>query len=919
MNDSNTKSKQRSEQRRVLNIGTVFFALAFLLVISFFFAPYMRFIGFTVLEQAGVLNISFKDQIVASPLGSWEPLGAASKGNNLFGYDSPLNKYYFNYGDSKINLTYFIATTDAANGNLFDTISIKAKYNGEDYSFQPLIGGASVILGGKAYDASSSLLRRSLISINRVGNSLIVSYNISNGNDFTKINLEYAIRGKSLAIRASSADRKVTQLQFVKTGGQGQSESVNPDLSYADQFLKGSLRKGNLFLKVYADFSESSASRLEYNHPYKLSSTQSGYNSLIRYTNLTDKKPNSLNEKVYITFSENILDVYPKYGNAPSQNLDKLKNKFVLEFWQIYPCSLTTAFRTCVQPTVAKYHSYGFKELIVMLDDYTSFIRPEFLPIAYDGPSRFEELNQNLSKYGDNLVVYINYNDVFPNSKYYLAENMAKDQNGNPILTWNGPDVDGYGLRTDKLGVIETEFSNYMKPLGVDGYFFDALGNGWTVLDKDVNGVVKGKYAENIRQYSSVLLNAKQPGGELTLTEGGGTFTLLGPIDAAEGELVCCSGGRHKAIIPDYNLKVTKNTGRFYGVGYYRRYFDANNDIYYNSISEADMDDYATSTILLGNIGFIDSPMPWLHNIDDRTIIRHYYLIQHISALYGSSTAETIEYHSSGNYRKLEDAIINNYDFVNPQIKENFQNGLVIYGNRNSQTSWQVSLDAETYTLPSNGFLARAPSFFEYSGLVNGRRVDIAETPDYVFLDPRGATINFTLHDNNYYTAERFDIGKGKKPINFTFTITDKTSIITSEQLVLKRLPQTGSNIRVTMNSATGIPILVEQLGGGPPPPPIDTIPPIRASGSPQGTLPAGTTVATLSTVTNENAICKYSTTAGVAYNSMPGTFDTTGSNSHSKALTALADGASYSYYVRCSDQAGNSNIGGAKLFAEPS
>ena len=87
-----------------------------------------------------------------------------------------------------------------------------------------------------------------------------------------------------------------------------------------------------------------------------------------------------------------------------------------------------------------------------------------------------------------------------------------------------------------------------------------------------------------------------------------------------------------------------------------------------------------------------------------------------------------------------------------------------------------------------------------------------------------------------------------------------------------------------------------------------DTTPPVRSNGAPSGTLGAGTTQTTLSLGSDENATCRYATTAGVAYGSMPNTFSTTGGTTHSTTVTGLVNGGSYSYYVRCQDTAGNPN-----------
>jgi hypothetical protein len=87
-----------------------------------------------------------------------------------------------------------------------------------------------------------------------------------------------------------------------------------------------------------------------------------------------------------------------------------------------------------------------------------------------------------------------------------------------------------------------------------------------------------------------------------------------------------------------------------------------------------------------------------------------------------------------------------------------------------------------------------------------------------------------------------------------------------------------------------------------------DTAAPSLSAGQPTGTLPSGTTQTTLSVTTNENAVCRYATTAGVPYGSMANVFTTTGGTTHSTLVTGLADGGSYSYYVRCQDSSGNTD-----------
>src|ERR1035437_8815092 len=85
--------------------------------------------------------------------------------------------------------------------------------------------------------------------------------------------------------------------------------------------------------------------------------------------------------------------------------------------------------------------------------------------------------------------------------------------------------------------------------------------------------------------------------------------------------------------------------------------------------------------------------------------------------------------------------------------------------------------------------------------------------------------------------------------------------------------------------------------------------PPVRSGGAPSGILPSNTTSVNLALTTDENATCKYSTTAGTSYASMPNTFTTTGGTSQSTTVSGLTSGNSYTYYVRCQDAIGNTDI----------
>lgn len=88
-----------------------------------------------------------------------------------------------------------------------------------------------------------------------------------------------------------------------------------------------------------------------------------------------------------------------------------------------------------------------------------------------------------------------------------------------------------------------------------------------------------------------------------------------------------------------------------------------------------------------------------------------------------------------------------------------------------------------------------------------------------------------------------------------------------------------------------------------------DTTPPIISSPLPSGaqSCTSNPRNVTLQVTTDEAATCKYGT-SDVSYASLPNTFSTTGSTTHSQTVSN-ACGSSYTYYVRCQDGSGNPTL----------
>ncbi len=87
-----------------------------------------------------------------------------------------------------------------------------------------------------------------------------------------------------------------------------------------------------------------------------------------------------------------------------------------------------------------------------------------------------------------------------------------------------------------------------------------------------------------------------------------------------------------------------------------------------------------------------------------------------------------------------------------------------------------------------------------------------------------------------------------------------------------------------------------------------DTVAPIVSNGQPSGTLPLDTTQTNISVETNEAATCRYENASGISFTDMTNVFSATASTIHATTINDLHNGESYTFYVKCGDEAGNNN-----------
>jgi hypothetical protein len=150
------------------------------------------------------------------------------------------------------------------------------------------------------------------------------------------------------------------------------------------------------------------------------------------------------------------------------------------------------------------------------------------------------------------------------------------------------------------------------------------------------------------------------------------------------------------------------------------------------------------------------------------------------------------------------------------------------------------------------------------------------------------ASDNFALGSVTYSV----NTGDSGNAVGLSDWSADVTLVTGANIITVRAIDQSGNFVTDTLTVNYSLP---------------DTTPPVRSAGSPSGFLSSNTTSVNLSLATNEDSVCRYSTTTGTAF-ADGAIFSSTGSTTHSTTVTGLSSGHSYTYYIRCQDENDNTN-----------
>jgi len=518
-----------------------------------------------------------------------------------------------------------------------------------------------------------------------------------------------------------------------------------------------------------------------------------------------------LDETAYVTVTSNINEVMVKINRNPSQYLSDLKGRVTLDLWTTISSPYFSGTNRFQRSTtlINTMKNYGMDDLLVFYTPWFEFglapcslMIPIHLPANSEGGGDvgFSNLVSTATNNGFLFTVYQIYNDMYstpPNSASTVGpqwnpSNLVKNPDGTfrnfGWINQNCPLINELGqpIPQGQLGglpqplVIKPdkwlEYAQAESPIIKQNYqttaaFLDVHTKLSYPLFIDYSVESQTRSFKDVFSYNNQLFNFQKDTYQGPLIgEGGPAWSGLatdtmhaGLVDAVEGEI---TNNKNAKIIPDFEIRNVKDLMMRQGMGYPNRWANLPS----GTIDPAtfNWDELRSMQISFGHSGFMSDyfllydPIfySWPQNVNYHTSmmkkmikywINEYYLFSEFQKLYLESNVLNIFYKtSSGTLVNLAEAIDSNVDFSNPQLKIEYDNGLVVYINRNQNplSIWYVNENGIDYYIPSNGWLGinSASNFLEYSALVdaqgnpdiNGHRVDYIRSNNYIMVNGRG-------------------------------------------------------------------------------------------------------------------------------------------------------------------------------------
>ncbi len=505
-----------------------------------------------------------------------------------------------------------------------------------------------------------------------------------------------------------------------------------PYLTYGPGGTPVMVRSDGLFGSWLWDYYRSDASRLS--------------NTAAEYLPLTDGRRNPLRDRLVLTFSRKLEDVLPNIPNpkatqAPNAIEDiycalqesSSRATEVLGFWQQMK-------RYGVDHLIAKQHaeiwSPGSGTGMVPF-----FQNPRASSAIEGGDRALREYIAKVKALGYRYALYTDYVLTTPVEEQWNEDDVARYSGGDWIRNW----YQAFTLTPLRSWERAAHYAPLIARFGNNASYCDQHTSTpvWNKTDYDARKPLAGMFRPIIYAYAAVFEAERRAYKGPVFSEGDHHWMMAGLCDGSYAQFHPDDRPAYKApMLVDFDLRKMHPLEMDLGMGWQETYglpggFDP---------TGAANDRLLAATLAFGHAGLLYQPWnapssPFGANplgaYRDVTL-RTYFMTQQAQKRYLMQPVAQIEYHDGSRYVDAAEAISSGA-IETSRVHVVYRNGLEVWVNGGFDDNWDAETPAGRFVLPPAGYAVwQKGQMLEYSALVDGHRVDLAVTPEYVYADARG-------------------------------------------------------------------------------------------------------------------------------------------------------------------------------------
>lgn len=593
-------------------------------------------------------------------------------------------------------------------------------------------GGVRVILGGKEYAPGDPALKVEYLGPGSTLSAPEFRFRLSVGDQATEVIYRLTLIDASLVIEASCASASGLQAGRPPVSARYRQLFV-PYLSYGYEGSPVLAGPDGWFGSWLWDYYNTDASRLS--------------NTDTQYLPLTNGTRNPLRDRLVLTFARRFENILPNIPNPrATQAPNAIENVYcavatgsaqalnVLNLWQQFK-------RYGVDHLIAKQHaeiwSPGSSAGTVPF-----FQNPHASPGIPGGDQALTEYIAKVKALGYRYALYTDYVLTMPVEAQWNEDDVSRGSDDSWLRDW----YQAFQLTPLQSWVRAATYAPQIAQFGNNASYCDQHTSGppWHWTDYDARKPLAGMFRPVIDAYAAVFEAERRAYKGPVYSEGNYHWMMAGLCDGNYARFSCDDRPPYQSpLLVDFDLLKIHPLEMDLGMGWQAAYGLANE---FDSTGAAN-DRLLMATLIFGHAGLIYAP--W--NAPGRTMdpadplgecrwvtLRTYFMTQQAQKRYLLQPVTRIEYESAGAWLATGEALANGA--VNDgRVRVTYRNGLQVWANGSFTTDWEITLGAQQVVLPPGGYAVYQPGqLLEHSSLVNGKRADLAVTPEYVYADARG-------------------------------------------------------------------------------------------------------------------------------------------------------------------------------------